>query len=42
MYFPPGYVPGANRGDLRGIRVQFQILADEVRARGYNAIVVGV
>ena len=43
--FPPGYVPGSANHPViyaADLEFQFQILVDAVRARGYNAIVVGV
>lgn len=45
MYFPPGYVPGSASHPVlyaADAEFTFQILVDAVRARGYNAIVVGV
>jgi predicted alpha/beta superfamily hydrolase len=45
MYFPPGYVPGSAHHPViyaADAEFEFQTLADAVRARGYNAIVVGV
>jgi predicted alpha/beta superfamily hydrolase len=45
MYFPPGYVPGSAHHPVvyaADSEFEFQTLVDTVRARGYNAIVVGV
>lgn len=45
MYFPPGYVAGSAPHPVvyaADSEFEFQTLVDTVRARGYNAIVVGV
>lgn len=45
MYFPPGYVPGsANHPVIYAADSEFlfQLIVDQVRSRGYNAVVVAV